>query len=87
MSGERSGHVARAERSRIDRRDPNECRCVCGSLVARRVPDGVELKCRRCKRTVVLSLLDLVTPPEDPCGQRPVSPEPRRLDPSPEPVP
>jgi hypothetical protein len=52
--------VARAERSLSDRRDPNECRCLCGSLVARRVPDGVEVKCRRCKRTVVLPLLDLV---------------------------
>jgi len=54
--------VARAGRIRADRRDPNECRCLCGSLVARRVPDGVELKCRRCKRTVVLPLLDLVRP-------------------------
>jgi len=49
--------VARAERSRGDRRhDPSECRCLCGSLVARRVPEGVELKCRRCKRNVVLPL-------------------------------
>jgi len=56
------GFVARAERGRSDRRDPNECRCPCGSLVARRVPDGVELKCRRCKRTVVLPLLDGVRP-------------------------
>lgn len=49
--------MARAERSRGDRRqDPSECRCLCGSLVARRVPEGVELKCRRCKRNVVLPL-------------------------------
>ena len=54
--------MARAEKSRADRRDPSECRCLCGSLVARRVPDGVELKCRRCKRTMVLPLLDLVRP-------------------------
>lgn len=33
-----------------------DLRCGCGSLLARRVPDGVELKCRRCKRTVVLPL-------------------------------
>jgi hypothetical protein len=25
-------------------------------LLARRVPEGVELKCRRCKRTVVIPL-------------------------------
>ena len=52
--------MARAERGREDRHDPSECRCLCGSLIARRVPDGVELKCRRCKRTMVLPLLDLV---------------------------
>lgn len=26
-------------------------RCICGCLLARLVPGGVELKCRRCKRT------------------------------------
>lgn len=31
-------------------------RCPCGSLIARRVPDGIELKCRRCKRVVVIPL-------------------------------
>ena len=33
-----------------------ECRCSCGSLLARLVEGGVELKCRRCKRTVVVPL-------------------------------
>lgn len=33
-----------------------ECRCACGSLVARLVDGGVELKCRRCKRTLVVPL-------------------------------
>lgn len=33
-----------------------EMRCSCGSLLARLVTGGVELKCRRCKRTVVLPL-------------------------------
>jgi phage FluMu protein Com len=31
-------------------------RCACGSLLARLVAGGVELKCRRCKRIVVLPL-------------------------------
>jgi hypothetical protein len=31
-------------------------RCCCGSLLARLVPQGVELKCRRCKRHVILPL-------------------------------
>jgi phage FluMu protein Com len=33
-----------------------ECRCLCGSLLARWVEDGVELKCRRCKRTLRVPL-------------------------------
>jgi len=32
----------------------DEMRCSCGNLLAKWVPEGVELKCRRCKRTVVL---------------------------------
>ena len=31
-----------------------EHRCVCGSLLARLRPEGVELKCRRCKRVVLV---------------------------------
>ncbi len=33
-----------------------DVRCACGSLIARLVPGGVELKCRRCKRTNVIEL-------------------------------
>ncbi len=40
----------------VRRRDVDDCRCLCGSLVARRVPGGVELKCRRCKRRLVVAL-------------------------------
>jgi hypothetical protein len=29
-------------------------RCCCGSLLARLVSDGIELKCRRCKRQVIV---------------------------------
>ena len=32
----------------------DERRCVCGSLLARLCAAGVELKCRRCKRVVVI---------------------------------
>ena len=31
-----------------------DCRCLCGSLLARLVAGGVELKCRRCKRTLLV---------------------------------
>ena len=33
-----------------------EERCACGNLLARHVAGGVELKCRRCKRTVIVPL-------------------------------
>ncbi len=33
-----------------------DVRCGCGNLLARLVPGGVELKCRRCKRAVVVPL-------------------------------
>jgi len=31
-------------------------RCCCGSLLARVIAEGVELKCRRCKRRIVVPL-------------------------------
>jgi phage FluMu protein Com len=40
-----------------------ECRCLCGSLLARWVDGAVELKCRRCKRTLRVPLS-----PEPPRG-------------------
>jgi hypothetical protein len=42
-----------AERSSL-REDGAAHRCSCGSLLARLVAGGVELKCRRCKRIVLL---------------------------------
>ena len=35
-----------------------ENRCACGSLLARITPAGVELKCRRCKRLVLVPWTD-----------------------------
>jgi hypothetical protein len=35
----------------------DELRCGCGSLMARRRGDTVELKCRRCRRRLYLQLL------------------------------
>ncbi len=34
----------------------HEARCLCGALVARIVAGGVELKCKRCKRTLIVPL-------------------------------
>jgi hypothetical protein len=36
--------------------EPAECRCRCGSLIARLVSGGVEIKCRSCKRLLLLPL-------------------------------
>jgi len=33
-----------------------QLRCDCGSLLARLVERGVEIKCRRCKRQVILPI-------------------------------
>ena len=35
---------------------PGDCRCLCGSLLARLSEAGVELKCRRCKRILLVAL-------------------------------
>jgi phage FluMu protein Com len=40
----------------FDQPDVCDVRCGCGNLLARLVFGGVELKCRRCKRTVMLPL-------------------------------
>lgn len=34
----------------------HEIRCGCGSLLARRLPSGLELKCRRCRRHISITL-------------------------------
>jgi hypothetical protein len=34
--------------------EEHECRCHCGNLLARLRLEGVELKCRRCKRMVLI---------------------------------
>lgn len=36
--------------------DDHDVRCHCGALLARLVEGGVEIKCRRCKRVVVVPL-------------------------------
>lgn len=48
---------------RFDGDSPRDCglcqgdvRCGCGSLLARVVGGGVELKCRRCKKTWTIPL-------------------------------
>lgn len=33
---------------------PCDLRCGCGSLLARQRADGIELKCRRCRRCMLL---------------------------------
>ena len=33
-----------------------DLRCECGNLIAKLVPNGVELFCRRCKRTFTVQV-------------------------------
>ncbi|MBU8900488.1 hypothetical protein KRR26_33255 [Corallococcus sp. M34] len=47
-----------------------ELRCLCGSLLARLVPGGVELKCRRCHRTQVVPLESSPSPVPPARGHR-----------------
>jgi hypothetical protein len=44
------------QRTEMAMRQDDALRCHCGSLLARVVQDGVEIKCRRCKRRVVIPL-------------------------------
>ena len=34
--------------------DCGETRCTCGQLIAKMLGQGLELKCKRCKRIVVI---------------------------------
>ena len=38
----------------------DQCRCSCGSLLARVVAEGLELKCRKCKSLVLITHDELV---------------------------
>jgi phage FluMu protein Com len=38
--------------------DEKPFRCLCGSLLARLVRNGVELKCRKCKRHIIVPLTE-----------------------------
>jgi phage FluMu protein Com len=42
------------DRAGTPAKDGAPLRCHCGSLIARLVSQGVEIKCRRCKRMVVI---------------------------------
>jgi phage FluMu protein Com len=36
-----------------------EARCECGQLIAKLQSDGIELKCKRCKRIVTISFASI----------------------------
>jgi phage FluMu protein Com len=48
------------ERARAPKRpsQPDEIRCDCGRLIARRVPGGIELRCSRCKERFLIALTE-----------------------------
>lgn len=39
--------------------ESKDLRCACGSLLARLVDGGIELRCRRCRRSAVIDVLRL----------------------------
>gem|GEM_PF-1909532 len=51
--------IARTEVQRRPATAERHCdlRCDCGSLLARRAGDHIELKCRRCKRVVGIAVI------------------------------
>jgi hypothetical protein len=51
----RSTDTLRSLKTSVDSNTSAECRCLCGSLVARIVAEGVELKCKRCKRVLIVA--------------------------------
>ena len=42
----------------VDEMEEKPFRCLCGSLLARLVRNGVELKCRKCKRHIIVPLTE-----------------------------
>jgi phage FluMu protein Com len=45
---------SRENQTRAPAERESSLRCGCGNLLARMVAGGVEIKCRRCKRYVIL---------------------------------
>lgn len=43
-----------------------ELRCACGALIARWLADGVELRCRRCRRRIFLRYPETIGPRQRP---------------------
>lgn len=39
---------------------PHETRCECGQLIAKVLGNGLELKCKRCKRIVIIPFAAIV---------------------------
>jgi phage FluMu protein Com len=43
-----------AKAHRLEHRQALETRCECGQLIAKVCDQGLELKCKRCKRIIVI---------------------------------
>ncbi len=46
--------------SRRGGRRSRDLRCHCGKLLAKLSPDGIVIRCPRCKREMVVSMADLI---------------------------
>jgi phage FluMu protein Com len=56
MSGDKSGRTQSGDCQHCGDASEKALRCACGSLLARYVAGRLELKCRRCKRTVTVQV-------------------------------
>ncbi len=55
------------KRGRMNATDHDQVRCLCGRLLARWVPDGIQVKCKRCRRIVTIPFAEIEGAPA-PCG-------------------
>ena len=59
------GPVTKSGRVRVV--DHGQVRCLCGQLLARWVPDGIQVKCKRCRRVVTIRFAEIEGAPAS-CG-------------------
>lgn len=47
------------KRGRMNATDHGQVRCLCGRFLARWGPDGIQVKCQRCRRIVTIPFAEI----------------------------
>lgn len=47
------------KRGRMNATDHGQVRCLCGRLLAQWGPDGIQVKCQRCRRIVTIPFAEI----------------------------